>query len=134
MSLSAAQAQAFFDELDGTCVWTIEDDGGVPAPKGETGHRVMPFWSRESRARKIVGNVPAYAGFRSRRIPLDEWVERWLPGMARDGLRVGLNWYGSHATGYDFTPGQVLKRLAAHRADHDEPAGQAEKLDSRKGG
>lgn len=119
MSLSAAHAQAFFDELDGESVWTIEDDDGVPAPKGETGRRVMPFWSRESRARKIIGNVPAYAGFRPRRIPLGDWEERWLAGMERDGLLVGLNWHGRSAIGHDLTPGQVLERLAVRSAVHD---------------
>lgn len=132
MSLSAAHAQAFFDELDAACVWTIEDDGGVPAPKGETGHRVMPFWSRESRAAKIIGNVAAYAGFRPRQIPLDEWEERWLPGIARDGLLVGLNWYGRSATGYDLTPGQVLERLAAWRTNNAALPGETEKKDASK--
>ena len=132
MSLSAAHAQSFFDELDAALVWTIEDDGGVPAPEGATGHRVMPFWSRESRAQKIIEHVPAYAGFRVRQIPLGEWEERWLPGITRDGLHVGLNWYGSSATGYDFTPRQVLERLAAWRTYHAAHPGETEKRDTPK--
>lgn len=122
MSLSATHAQAFFDELDASAAWTIEDGGGIPAPEGATGHRVMPFWSRESRAQKTIENVPAYAGFRCRRIPLEEWEGRWLPRLGSDGLLVGFNWHGSGATGYDFTPGQVLERIAVWRAIHDDAA------------
>lgn len=116
MSMSAAHADAFFRELDAGLVWTIEDDSGIPAPVGDTGRRVMPFWSRGSRAQKIIENVPAYEGFRPRRIALGEWEDRWLPGIAQDGLLVGLNWHGESATGFDFTSQQVLERVAHWRS------------------
>lgn len=50
-------------------------------------------------------------------LPLTEWRERWLPGLARDGLRVGLNWSGARATGYDYTPEEVLARLDGAQSD-----------------
>ncbi|MCU1420947.1 MAG: hypothetical protein JWN36_598 [Microbacteriaceae bacterium] len=114
MSVSAAHADAFYRELaTGDAVWTIEDDGGVPAPQSGDGQRSMPFWSRESRARAVIEGSPAYVGFRTREIPLAEWVARWLPGLRSDGILVGLNWSGARATGYDVEPGAVLQRLAA---------------------
>ncbi len=112
MSLSAAQAQAFFTELgsDGS-VWTVEDDDGVPAPQGANGRRSMPFWSRRSRAERVILQVPEYAGFRPLEVPRADFESRWLPGLERDGLSVGLNWSGSGATGYDLTPAEVRARL-----------------------
>jgi len=114
MSVSAAHADAFDRELaTGEAVWTIEDDGGVPAPPTGDGDRSMPFWSRESRARAVIEGSPAHAGFRTREIPLADWVTRWLPGLRGDGILVGLDWSGTWATGYDIEPGAVLQRLAA---------------------
>ncbi len=73
----------------------------------------MPFWSKDSRALRVVAVVAAYRGFEVVRIPLDEWRSRWLPGLTRDELLVGLNWSGSRATGYDVQPSDVEAALAA---------------------
>jgi len=73
----------------------------------------MPFWSQKSRAERIVTSVPAYDGFEVVSIPLPEWRSRWLPGLNRDGVRAGLNWSGSNATGFDLEPEAVERNLAA---------------------
>ncbi|MEY9850885.1 hypothetical protein ABH923_000563 [Leifsonia sp. EB41] len=115
MSTSAAQASAFFEEIgaDGS-IWTIEDDGGVPAPVGTDGRRAMPFWSLRSRLERVTASVPAYRGFQTREIPRVEFETRWLPGIRRDGLLAGLNWAGAEATGFDLTADEVLMRLKAN--------------------
>jgi hypothetical protein len=114
VSTSAAQAQAFFDELGSEGpVWVIEDDGGVAAPMGSSGRRVMPFWSRRSRAERIIRTVRAYEGFRPLEISREHFASRWLPGLQRDGLLAGVNWSGAGATGYDLTPDEVAVRLSA---------------------
>ena len=46
-------------------------------------------------------------------VPLDAFLTRWLPGLERDGLRVGLNWSGARAIGYDLAPSDVLTQLEA---------------------
>ncbi|MFD4323904.1 DUF2750 domain-containing protein [Nocardioides sp. NPDC058538] len=114
MSVSAAQAAAFYDEVvaEGT-VWTIRDEGGVPVPSSGSGLRAMPFWSKRSRAERIIESVETYEGFRVQEIPLSEFRARWLPGLARDGHRVGINWSGPRATGYDIEPDEVGARLSA---------------------
>ncbi len=105
MSASAAQASAFYDEaLAEGSVWTLRDGGGIPAPLNSAGQRAMPFWSKETRVVKVRTAVPAYQGFETVRVPLDEWRTRWLPGLANDKLLVGLNWSGESATGYDVHP------------------------------
>ena len=112
MSTSAAQADAFYREaLESPTVWAIRDSVGFPAPEGSDG-RSMPFWSRKSRAERVVASVPAYGGFEIVPIPLPEWRSRWLPGLKRDGVRAGLNWSGSRATGFDLEPEAVESNLA----------------------
>lgn len=114
MSVSAAQSSAFFTEvtLHGE-VFAIRDDGGFPAPMNRSGARAMPFWSRESRARKVIENVPAYRQFVPVRLTLAEFRSKWIPDLSQDGLQIGVNWSGRGATGYDFTPAEVLAGLDA---------------------
>jgi hypothetical protein len=112
--VSAAQAAAFYSEaLQGAFVWTVRDVDGFPAPLNADGQRVQPFWSMRSRAERIVQQVEAYAGFTIESIPLEAFRGRWLPGLERDGILVGLNWSGTKATGYDVTAPDVERNLAA---------------------
>lgn len=102
MGQSASQAHAFYkDVAKNKKVWTIRDEGGYPAPKTRTGQRSQPFWSTLSRVQKIIKNVPAYNGFEPVELSWDEFRDKWLPGLTKDGLLVGVNWSGKNATGYD---------------------------------
>ncbi len=117
MSISAAHADAFVSEaLAARKVWAIRDEAGFPTSTNPSGEIAMPFWSSESRARKITDNVSAYKGFEPTPIDLVAFIERWLPGLEKDGLRCGLNWSGARATGYDLRPSEVLARLLASEA------------------
>ncbi|WP_265523027.1 DUF2750 domain-containing protein [Oerskovia flava] len=119
MSTSAAHAAAFYREAvaSGT-VWTVRDDGGIPAPADSSGQRAMPFWSAKSRAERVIAQVPAYVGFAVQEIPLDEFLQRWLPGLTADSLLVGLNWSGERATGYDTQPRAVAASLRSASRGH----------------
>lgn len=118
MTQSAAQADSFYAEIVRTgLVWTLRDENGYSAPKGKEEQRVQPFWSSRSRVEKIISSVAAYAGMEPHPIKLPIWRERWLPGLQRDGLLVGLNWSGERATGYDVGPTDVVRALAARIAD-----------------
>ena len=80
MSVSAAQAEAFYKEVvRRRQVWAIRDEDGFPAPQTPEG-RAMPFWSARSRAVKVIENVDAYNGFEPVLLALEEWRSRWLPG------------------------------------------------------
>jgi hypothetical protein len=114
MSISAAHANAFVSEVLTTdAVWAIRDASGFPTSTNASGETVMPFWSAESRARRIIDGVEAYRGFQPVRLQLGEFISRWLPGLERDNLLVGLNWSGERATGYDLQPKAVKARLEA---------------------
>lgn len=114
MSQAASQAAAFYrDAAKFRAVWTVRDSGGYPAPKNREGIRAQPFWSSRSRAEKIVSTVPAYAGFDVEEVALDAFIEKWLPSLEEHGLRVGVNWSGPRATGYDIEPSSVKVALDA---------------------
>jgi hypothetical protein len=108
MSLSGAHKAAFRREAprEGR-VYSIRDRDGFPVPKDPDGNRALPFWSKSSRAQRVVGRVAAYRDFDVVEIGMDDWLDHWLPDLERDGLLVGLNWAGGRATGYDLEPAQV---------------------------
>lgn len=114
VSISAAQASRFYQEVIlHQQVWGIRDSGGFPAPRNGDGERSMPFWSLRSRAEKVISSIPAYSAFDVEEIPLAVWRTRWIDGLDRDGILVGLNWSGVRATGYDIQPLEVRARLEA---------------------
>lgn len=116
MTISGAHADGFYKEvLARGQVWAIRDRDGFPAPESD-GRRVMPFWSRESRAQRVIDSVEAYRDFEVVSLPLDQWRSRWLRGLKRDGLLVGLNWSGARATGYDVDPDDVERNLSGRGA------------------
>jgi hypothetical protein len=113
MSLSAAHRAAFRREVpqEGR-VFSIRDVGGLPAPKDADGRRALPFWSKLSRAKRVVDRVAAYQGFDVVEIDVDDWLESWIPELVPDGYLVGINWAGVRATGYDLAPAEVLRWFA----------------------
>jgi hypothetical protein len=114
MSISAINADAFVSEvLNGAQVWGIKDKDGFPTSTNASGETAMPFWSSENRAMSIIKSVPAYCDFTPEPISLPTFVERWLPGLQKDGLYCGLNWTGARATGYDLSPADLMARLEA---------------------
>jgi Protein of unknown function (DUF2750) len=118
VSQASSQAAAFYREVaERRVVWTLRDAGGYPTPQTQDGRRAQPFWSSRSRVEKIIKSVPAYAGFSSEEIPWEAFCSRWVPGLTRDGLLVGVNWSGARATGYDIEPAELKRNVEAVAAN-----------------
>lgn len=116
MSNAASHAHAFYREVAASRrLWTIQDKDGFPAPLKGDGERAQPFWSSRSRATRIIQNVSAYAGFEPVELSWDEFVARWIPDLTEDGIKVGVNWSGPRATGYDLDPEDVRRNVEAQR-------------------
>jgi len=120
MSTAGIHAHAFYKGVaTERKVWTIKDSGGFPAPKTSDGRRSQPFWSSLSRVEKIIQTVPAYSGFETHEISWETFKDKWIPGLTRDKLLMGLNWSGKAAMGYDIEPSSVLESIEFH-IDSDE--------------
>ncbi|EDT43095.1 DUF2750 domain-containing protein [Burkholderia ambifaria] len=61
-------------------VWSLFDQGWATARTGAT--TVLPFWPEEAFAKLCA--TDEWQGFRPKAIALDDFLERWLPGMAPD--------------------------------------------------
>ncbi|EKJ88160.1 uncharacterized protein DUF2750 [Leptospira meyeri] len=112
MSISSIQYKVFYAEiLNNSSVWTIKDKNGFPAPKNSEGNRSIPFWSTEKRVKNIIENVSEYSGFEAFEISLEDFMEKWIPGLKKDKLLIGINWSGEKATGYDIKPNELQVNL-----------------------
>jgi hypothetical protein len=63
---------------------------------------------------KIIKTVPGYANFTPHEISWIDFCERWVPGLSEDGIKVGVNWSGPKATGYD-VDAPVVQEAVEHR-------------------
>ena len=123
MSQAGSQAWAFYREVaQSRSVWTIRDEQGFPAPKGTDGKRAQPFWSSRARVERIIKTIPGYSEFTPHEISWADFVSRWVPGLSRDEILVGLNWTGSRALGHDLEPDQVRDAVEAIIAGGDGAA------------
>lgn len=112
MSVAAAQAAAFYAEVaDSAVVFTVRDEEGFAAPLDRAGFRSQPFWSKRSRAERIIKNVAAYQDMYVVEVTLGDWFNKWLPGLESDGMLVGINWSGKGATGYDLSPSDAARNV-----------------------
>ncbi len=112
MSQSASQATKFYQEaVEKSEVWTVKDENGFPAPMNGDGKRVMPFWSSKTRVLTIIETVAAYKAFEPFSMSIEDFISKWIPGLKKDGLLVGVNWSGIKAVGYDLKPDDLLIAL-----------------------
>lgn len=112
MSILSIQYHKFYQEtLKSSKVWTIKDEKRFPAPLSKDGNRSMPFWSPKERVINLVGKTEAYSKFEVFEITLDDFLKKWIPGLIKDKLQIGINWSGKQATGYDFNPKSLKDNL-----------------------
>ena len=85
------------------------------------GVRAQPFWSSLARVKRVIDSVPAYNQFSPVEIPWEQFRDRWLSELVRDGIEVGLNWSGKAASGYDLPPASVRAAIE-WQIEHGEAA------------
>ncbi|GEM_PF-3375748 len=78
-------------------IYTILDEQGIPTPKNAEGEQVMPFWSSETKAADFILQNSGYQGFKPFAVEWDLFADKWVLGIARDDLLVGLNWQQAEA-------------------------------------
>jgi hypothetical protein len=70
--------------------------------------RAMPFWSKGSRAKGVVDQVPAYHGLAIVSFALESWLTDLFPWLEEQDVLVGVNWSGELRWGYDVPANDVL--------------------------
>ena len=104
-------SEFFRDALATGYVYSMLDDGQIPTPTNDDGVRAMPFWSSVERVEKVIEQYEKIGILKPIRIPLAAFKREWLPGIEADKLKVGINWVGRPAAGFDIDPSEVLQHL-----------------------
>jgi hypothetical protein len=101
-------------------VWLLETEGGFPLSiEMEPGSLVYPAWPEKEFAEAAARERPGWGLTTATSRPLDEFMERWLPGMQRDGTKVGVFWAGADLIGIDVEPDVLLQDLKEECAQYE---------------
>lgn len=108
-------AKAFYREVAATHeLWTvIHAEGADSAPTWPAGQgmSIRPFWSSESRAKKMINGPLARRGFKVHELHWDEFVSSIAPAMNHAKQLVGVNWSGPRARGYNIPANDVIRNV-----------------------
>jgi hypothetical protein len=110
MTQSASQATAFYRDVAAhRMMWTLHNEKGFPTARTSGGEYAVPFWSTLLRVQLITRVVPAYAGYEPFAVSWENFVTKWSPDLSKNKLKVGVNWSGKKATGYDLEPTRLVQ-------------------------
>ena len=109
----------FLDNVRATGeVWGLKSSTGwAVCESGEFEDTVVyPFWAdAAAAAAHCTGD---WAGFTPAAVGLDEFIERWLPGMSEDDVLVGTNW-DADLSGPEWEPLDLAEQLLNSANDAD---------------
>src|SRR5262245_45116874 len=69
-------------------VWSLRTVNGWVTMGDATGRKCVPVWPHKRYAECFIADN--WGAAEARMIGLDAWLNRWLPGMTRDGLHVAV--------------------------------------------
>jgi uncharacterized protein DUF2750 len=69
-------------------VWSLGCEQGWGLGADDEGHELVPVWPHERYAAACIAGD--WARYQPRAISLEDWLEKWTPGMERDGRLVAV--------------------------------------------
>jgi hypothetical protein len=90
LSLSGGDRYGYFVKrvADSEEVWSLAADDGWALAGGGERSEAVPVWPHPRYATACA--VGQWARYGPRSIPLRDWLDKWTPGMARDGRMVAV--------------------------------------------
>lgn len=112
--LSAEGRYDYFVEkiVAGGEVWSLSSDQGWVVMSSDEGEECLPVWPHEDFAAQWASGE--WADCAPAAIGLDAWIERWTPGMEKDGTLLAI-FPDEHSEGTIVTPGELLQSIEAQR-------------------
>jgi Protein of unknown function (DUF2750) len=88
-SLAAPERYAYFVRkvADFEEVWGLFAGGWATATDAD-GRKVLPFWPEEPFAKSCADGP--WSGYMPRAIALHDFMDKWLPGMQKDEIMIGV--------------------------------------------
>lgn len=96
--------------MENEVVWGLQIDDKWCVCESTKYHdtQVMPFWSDEAYAKQCAKKE--WSHYIPTAIPLDAFLQNWLPGMDEDNLLAGVNW-NVHLVGAEEEPSALALGL-----------------------
>ena len=69
-------------------IWSLWKEGSWALAEDDDKHQLVPIWPHSKYASLCATGV--WEGYEPKSIPLDAWLNRWTPGMERDGRFVAV--------------------------------------------
>ncbi len=93
-------------------VWGLKgEEGWAICPSIEFEETdVLPFFSSEKLAQVLCNGE--WASYKPETIPLESFLEDWLPGMHEDNAMVGVNW-NSDMEGPELEPSDIAACISS---------------------
>ncbi len=90
VALAPAKRYAHFVKqvADWGQVWSLRSRAGWVLAQDDAGHEVVPVWPHARYAAACASG--AWQDSTPAAIALDEWLDAWLPGIARDNRHVAV--------------------------------------------
>jgi hypothetical protein len=99
-------------------VWGLKSNDGWALTRSSTdateARKIIPFWSDRAYARQCAKDE--WSHYDATPIPLDVFIERWLPGLEKDGVLAGTNW-NAKLCGYEIDPAELLLQIEKHSSN-----------------
>lgn len=100
---------------DSQCIWGLEMSGWAMA-EDDSGVKLMPFWPEEHFAKLCATDT--WKRYVPRKIELEVFLNRWLPGMQRDGIKVAV-FPKPDSQGVIVEPERLRERLVAEASQYE---------------
>lgn len=72
---------------DSECLWGLYSDAW--AVMGDSsGRKLLPLWPHEDYAKLFA--TESWSSYAPKKIELDAFLEKWIPGMRNDGVKAGV--------------------------------------------
>ena len=115
LSLPPPQQYAYFVKrvADWGEVWSLFCQRGWVLAGDDEGNELVPVWPHERFAAACV--TGAWSDALPRAIKLADWLERWTPGMIRDGRKVAV-FPRPNGKGMPVAPERLKEDIESERA------------------
>jgi hypothetical protein len=112
MSMMSQVAAFCRDVYQMKLLWTVEfEDGSILQWFEDDGSQVLPFWSSESRVKKVIKLLEDFDGGLPASIELDEFEADWVQDLVDSNIRIGPNWAGEELSGTTFEANELVRRI-----------------------
>ncbi len=69
-------------------IWSVWDESGWALLADDSGSEFVPVWPAEAFA--AAHCTADWAERRPRKIDLSDWMDKWIPGLRRDGRKIAV--------------------------------------------